>query len=70
MPYSIWFCNTCGEQFRSEGEAVGCEEHHTGVKEVIENRYSAGDVYSTYPHKILVKMNDGVELLYEIQDDI
>lgn len=60
---TVFECEFCKKQYRTETDCKKCEDNHMIPKEIIKCEYNIGD-FKNYPHRITVLMSDGQELTY------
>ena len=56
-----YICELCHTEYSNKTKAQKCEEGHCKPVEIIKSSYLG---FESYPHGIMVKMDDGTECIY------
>ena len=62
---TYYVCEICGASYKTEKQAISCEEYHVRVNSIVKTNYEMkGSRFGKYPKIITVKMDDGTSLEY------
>ena len=64
---NLYQCEVCGTNYADEEKALECEAFHIAVGNVIQYKYNAKGMgpESKYPHAVVVRMEDGKDLVFK-----
>lgn len=60
-------CETCGTIYNNEDTCAECENFHIAVESVAQYKYNPKEMgpESRYPYAVVIKMDNGQELIFK-----